>query len=193
MSVSVFTRLLNKVLPRKVRLRRAGPRGGIGPTLDTYLTPEFAKLLNESGPHLHDLMELNESRWRFSRHKTWVYNESDGLFKFAFEDGVIVECTSQVIGSYSQTDSIWSWGWDDASFSAPLKQQAMLMRDLGRENNYVLLTMPKWKATMDDAWAMTAASAFVCQAAGAYCAEWGSLCMFFTFSELTLTKPDAVA
>lgn len=176
--MSLFDHLLGKEKPRS-----------IGPSLGAHITPEFANLLDASGQHLAMLTQLNQEKWHFGQHKTWNFRQDEGLLCFTFADGVVAECPAQAIGSHSQNDSTWFWAWGNASINPPLKQAAEHVRRYGEEHKFPLLTTSDWQATMDDAWAMTAASVMLTNASGAYCGQMGPLSMFFAFAYPTLDQP----
>ena len=176
--MSFLDRIFNEPKPR-----------GIGPTLAAYMSPEFASLLDSSAQHLAAVTQLHEANWRFGKHKTWNFSQSEGLLRFSYADGTVAECSAQAIGSYSQNDGTWSWAWDNPSINASLKRDAELMRHYGQEHKFVPLTIPEWQATLDDSWAMTAASVLVCNAAGAYCGQMGPLSMFFAFTYPSFRQP----
>jgi len=143
------------------------------PALPT-ISPEFAELLDNSRFYLNSYTEINQSGWDFGKHKTYQMKQDEGILRFNFEDGTVVECPFQAIGSFSTVDNSWAWAWANPSINESLKVDAQRVYAYGAEHQIALLTTPEWPASMDWAWSMTAFAASGGRAEGAFCATHGT-------------------
>jgi len=154
------------------------------------LSPEFAALLDASRVHLAALTEAHQGGWRFGQHANWSMNQDEGLLRFAFADGMVAEAPAQAVGSYSEVDRSWMWAWENPSINEFLKRDALRMRAYGEEHAIGRLTRPQWRADMEWAWSMTALTAKLCDAQGAFCGSAGPTRMFLTFGEVKLSQGE---
>jgi hypothetical protein len=115
-------------------------------------------------------------------------NQDEGLLRFNFADGMVAEAPAQAVGSYSQSDHTWMWAWNNPSIEEALKRDVLRVRQYGEEPGIGRLTRPQWRADMDWAWSMTALTAKLCDAQGAYCGSAGPTRMFLTFGDVKLSK-----
>jgi len=137
--------------------------------------------------------ESAQSEWNFNGHKRYEMSMEEGILRFFFEDGTIVECPAQAIGSFSKLDNTWAWAWANESISEELKSIANQCLTYGQEKNIEVLTTASWPADMEWAWSLTAFAATSSQARGAFCAVSGPLSMFLTFYDVKIIKPGATA
>jgi len=74
----------------------------------------------------------------------------------------------QVVGTWAYKRNSWRWAWANSSILEPLTTASAATRDFGEEHELSELTEATWTAEEEDAWAMTAITAYLSQAEGAY-------------------------
>lgn len=151
---------------------------------------EFAELLDNSRAYLNSYTELNRSGWNLGKQKSYEINQDEGLLRFNFEDGTVVECPFQAIGSFSTDDNTWAWAWANPSVNENLKVDALRTCEYGRQHQIPQLTTPQWPADMEWAWSMTAFAASGSHAEGAFCAATGPMRIFLTFRDVKIIPPE---
>ena len=97
-------------------------------------------------------------------------------------------CQVQIIGIFNTEKKTWHWSWDNPSVAAALTIDARQVRAYGKRNRIKKLTEPSWSAEESDAWDMTALAAQLGDAEGAHQGPSGSLHIFMTFGDVTLSK-----
>jgi len=148
--------------------QRCGSRGrshAVGGLLNER---EFDEFRHES---VHWLTEINENcknEFRISTWPRWDYDLDRGTLTFS-EDGVPkVIATIQVVGSTSNSSNTWLWSWDNATMPEHVKDRVREVRAFGEKEGISGLT----EACMPDdeylGWEMTAISARLLGAKGAY-------------------------
>ena len=70
--------------------------------------------------------------------------------------------------SYLLSFIIWLWAWDNPYLLENAIQDIQKVKKFGDKNEIEKLTSPKWEATEQDAWDMTAIAANLLKARGAY-------------------------
>lgn len=152
------------------------------------LTPEFAALLDASRVHLAALTEAHQGTWRFGQEANWGLNQDEGILRLTFADGMVAEAPAQAVGSYSEADRTWMWAWGNPSIEESLKRASWRVRQYGEEHSIDRLLRAQWQADLEWSWSMTALTAKLCDAQGAYCGSAGPMRVFFTFGEVKLSK-----
>jgi hypothetical protein len=74
----------------------------------------------------------------------------------------------QFVGSVSTISDTWLWAWANGSFVERLKTEVRKVRTSGVEKQFLRLASARWSATEVDGWEMTAVTALLSQAQGAY-------------------------
>jgi hypothetical protein len=88
------------------------------------------------------------------------------------------------VGSISKVSGTWLWAWANASVLPNMKEQIEDVRRFGELHGLRELTTPKWNATEADGWAMTAVTAKLLQAKGAYRSPDQTGFSFFVFTDI---------
>ena len=89
-------------------------------------------------------------------------DQDEGILRFTFANGLIVEALAQIIGTFNSLNSTWMWGWNNPSIDEPLKADALKVRRYGEQHQIARLTTPQWQAEETNAWDMVALAARLC-------------------------------
>lgn len=129
---------------------------------------EFSKFRHDA---VHELMRLNDSceqEFHISSYPRWDYDFARGTLTFS-QDGVPkVVALIQVVGTTAESDGTWLWSWANRS-SPPLVTSAMqTVRSFGEAHRVTELVAPNLPCDEYLGWAMTAVTAKILGAVGAY-------------------------
>ena len=155
-------------------------------------TPEsdnFQYLLNASIQELQLKTEAHKA-WGLGNFDEWNIDQEVGDLVFSNADGTTAVAPAQIIGSFSTNDNSWLWGWANPSNLDNLKGHALKLKEYGEKHGIEKLTQQEWTGTEEEAWAMAALAAKLCEAQGVYRAPAGPAYIFMTFGEVKISKPE---
>ncbi len=132
----------------------------MGPTWPGFLNRAYAYL---------DVQQERCKRWfGLGSHERYIWDQNTGLIAFSDGGVVKVEAPVQFVGSISSKTGTWLWAWADESVRERVRRQLEAVRTFGEENGFGKLVEPEWPADETDGWQMTAVTAYILRAAGAY-------------------------
>ena len=133
---------------------------------------EYDRLVTEAMSYLNERQDSIDSEFGFGKLQHSAWDQRTGQLTFTDSAGgrkVVAEI--QMIGSFSKTKGTWMWAWANPSVRGPVKSGAETVRRYGQQYRIRQLTAREWPAKTREAWEMTAVSARVLNAQGAYRTE----------------------
>ena len=109
-----------------------------------------------------------QDRFDLSKHERWDYDQESGEIVFSNAGVPAVAARFQIVGSISTANDTWLWSWANFSLVPEISEQLVAVREFGEEEGFANLTVPKWPATEEDGWELTAVAAKALNADGAY-------------------------
>jgi hypothetical protein len=100
--------------------------------------------------------------------KSFNLDQEQGCLTFTDEVGNQLACKVQIVGTYSNESGTWLWAWNSPWVVGELSADSKRAREYGTQHGFDKLTTPKWRADESDGWAMTAITAKLTSAEGAY-------------------------
>jgi hypothetical protein len=133
-------------------------------------TSEFEKLRKEAYNYLIEQQKIVEDTYGIHKYEDWFYDQETGILTFANAEtkNKIVDIQYEEVGSISKTSETWLWSWANQHIEPKVRTDIEIVKNYGTENNLEPLTKSKWFADEYDAWEMTAISAYLMKAKGAY-------------------------
>ena len=133
-------------------------------------TSEFEKLRKEAYNYLIEQQKIIEDTYGIHKYEDWFYDQETGILTFSNAEtkDKIVEIQYEEVGSISTISKTWLWSWANPNIEPTVKTEIVIVRDYGKKNDLESLTKSKWFADEYDAWEMTAISAYLMKAKGAY-------------------------
>ena len=133
-------------------------------------TSEFELLSKKAYEYLNEQQKIVEDTFGIHSYENWFYDQETGIITFSNTEtkDKIVEIQYEEVGSISNISKTWLWSWANPHIEPKVKTEIEIVRDYGKENNLESLTKNKWFADEYDAWEMTAISAYLMKAKGAY-------------------------
>ena len=130
---------------------------------------QYKELLNESQAYLEFQMKECNREFKFrSLHRMDYEQESCRMIFSDISAQPRVHANFQIVGSLSGDSGTWLWSWDNDYLLDITIEDMWRVKEFGDENLIEKLSSPKWDASKEDAWEMTAISAYLLKAKGAY-------------------------
>ncbi len=146
----------------------------------------FAKLIAQSMEELRLKTRLHDETWHLGD-ADWSVDQDQGQIVFDHQ-GITATAPVQIVGTFSNEDSTWLWGWDHPAVVPALQQHARRVREYGEEHGISQLTTRKLACSEDEAWEFAALACKLCGAQGAYRGPAGTALVFMTFGDVKLTQ-----
>ncbi|MFB6344038.1 DUF6882 domain-containing protein [Saccharicrinis sp. FJH62] len=148
------------------------------------ITEEFRDFLTTSYNYLTEQQEICNTKFGMGNYERWDYNQETGLLEFSDSGIVKLRIKYVDVGSISNISNTWLWSWDNPNTLDNVKYNISEVREFGKSKGYERLTKSKWYGDEYDGWEMTAISAYILQAKGAYRVPTGDLFSFMIFTEI---------
>ncbi len=129
---------------------------------------ESAELVRQSLEYLRDRQDALNSRFRLDDHERYDWCQESGQLVLSNAGTPAVVADIQFVGSVSTRTSTWMWSWANESFLEAARDRVRRVRAYGDEHGLLRLACACWQAEEEDGWQMTAVSAYLLEAEGAY-------------------------
>jgi hypothetical protein len=117
-------------------------------------------------------------------YESWYYDQALGELIFSDGDVVKIKIKYETVGSVSKITDTWLWSWANPHLEEKIKTDIIKVKNYGIDNQLELLTKSKWYADQYDGWEMTAISAYLMNAKGAYRVPLDNTYSFMIFKEV---------
>lgn len=125
-----------------------------------------------------------QERFDLSKHERWDYDQETGEIVFSNAGVPAVAGRFQIVGSISTVNDTWLWSWANFSLTPNIFEKLHTVRTFGESQGFANLTTPKWPASEEDGWELTAVAAKVLNADGAYRTPSGSGFLFMLLMDV---------
>ena len=152
-------------------------------------TSEFEILRKKSYNYLTEQQKIIEDNYGIHKYEDWFYDQETGIITFSNAEtkDKIIEIQYEEVGSISKISETWLWSWANPNSDSKINTEIKIVKDYGAENNLESLTKSKWLADEYDAWEMTAISAYLMKAKGAYRFPLENTLLFVIYKEIMKT------
>lgn len=149
-------------------------------------TSEFEILRKEAYNYLIEQQKIIETTYGIHKYEDWFYDQETGVLTFSNNEtkDKIVEIHYEEVGSISNISETWLWSWANPNVEPKVKTEIEMVKHYGNDNNLEPLTKSKWIADEYDAWEMTAISAYLMKAKGAYRFPLKNTFLFVIYKEI---------
>lgn len=147
-------------------------------------TEEFSEYQHQAIHALIDLNDQCEREYRISSWPRWDYDMDAGTLIFS-EEGIPRVITSvQVVGTTSNELKNWLWGWANANLPSRVTSGLAEVRSFGETEGVPQLTEAASPGDEDLAWEMTAVTARILGAKGAYRCPFKDGFTYFVYTDI---------
>lgn len=143
-------------------------RGSSVAPLMARQTERWQRLVSEAVSELEEKQDRLKIQFGISKHERWDYDQGTGHIVFSNAGVPAVTARFQFVGSISSVNETWLWSWANPSVEQRISEALLTVRAFGEDQKFATLTVPKWPATEEDGWELTAVAARVLNAEGAY-------------------------
>ncbi|WP_240100127.1 DUF6882 domain-containing protein [Christiangramia crocea] len=147
-------------------------------------TPEFESLSKKAYEYLNQQQKYAEEEYGIGKYEKWFYDQETGLLTFSDNDEIKLKIKYESVGSISKISETWLWSWANEHLEQIVKSDIKKVKKYGEENNIEALTKRKWHADQYDGWEMTAISAYLMKAKGAYRVPTENTYSFMIFKDI---------
>lgn len=99
---------------------------------------------------LKSVQETFGNLYPINRYANWFYNQTTGLLRFYNDDMDEIYFEYLPIGTYSTKTQTWMWEWNKETSLEKNKNQALTIREFGKQNNYEKLINPHFDSDIYD-------------------------------------------
>lgn len=130
---------------------------------------EIEAFFEESQAYLDACQENARSQFGIGSHARFGCDLEKGDIWWSNGQSPEVRAKVTIVGSWASNSNSWLWAWENASFSKMDHSRINKVREFGKKEDIAELSHARWEADQSVAWDVTAASAKILQAEGAYC------------------------
>lgn len=153
---------------------------------------DFDNFKDECVEQLSSLQHEFMTLYDINSFEHWFYDHDIGAFHFRSDDGRNLYFKYVDVGSYSTKRNTWMWSWNNKSTPKQVTKGLEKVKAYGEENNYNYLSQGLLEEGDEyTGWALTAITAKLLNAIGAYRIPQEHLFIYFVFTnELTQEEYD---
>jgi hypothetical protein len=129
---------------------------------------EFQDFLRQSNGFMRGQMDENRKAFQLDSYHRFDWDQWRGELVFSSGGTPKVVARIQLVGSLSTKSNAWAWAWANPGYLASIRQAVIRAKVFGTEHGITRLIQPRWAAKESDAWEMTAVTAKLSEAKGAY-------------------------
>jgi hypothetical protein len=129
---------------------------------------EVEDFLRQATWFMRAQMEQNQKDFELASYTRFDWHQWRGELVFSSGSVPKIVAKIQVVGNLSAKAKTWFWSWANSGILDPVRQSARRAREFGIEHGVLRLMQPRWAAQDKDAWEMTAATAKLTDAKGAF-------------------------
>ncbi len=136
--------------------------------MSAHETDSWESFHARSHAYLDAQQENLRSAFRLGEWQQYHYDQDAETLTFSSAGRAGLVARIQVVGSTSNRSRTWLWAWANPTILEPVRSRLSVVRQFGLRNDFRRLVEPSWPGDEIDGWEMTAAAAYLLEAAGAY-------------------------
>jgi hypothetical protein len=129
---------------------------------------DFKELLDRSKNFLEEQMQLCNTLYGLDGCNRMDYEQETGRMIFSSLAYPEIITDFRIAGSVSGRSYTWLWSWDNPYLLDKVVGEVWKVKEYGEQHSIYKLVEPRWEATEEDGWDMTAITAYILEAKGAY-------------------------
>lgn len=128
----------------------------------------FKGLTSDAVAYLQERQDQLSAKYDLVRFERYDWNQETSQLIFSEDGQARVVADIQCVGSISTRSGTWLWSWANRSIPESMKHGVRDVRAYGETHRYLKLASAAWAAEEAEGWEMTAITAYLIGAAGAY-------------------------
>ncbi len=93
-----------------------------------------------------------KEKYKLESYDYWFYNQSTGLLRLYNDDSDEIYFKYIPIGTFSTRTNTWMWAWHNESSIEQNKNETLVIKEFGKQNNYKKLYTPHFASDEIDGW-----------------------------------------
>jgi hypothetical protein len=151
---------------------------------DLWTKEKYDQFVRESYEYLNSVQTAAQRDFALGSYERFDWDQGRGTLTFSDKGVPKVIAQVEFVGSISTRTKTWLWSWDNVTILPSVKEHIAEVRRFGELHGLRELTTAKWEATEEDGWAITAVTARILQAKGAYRSPSNNGFTFVVFTSL---------
>ena len=154
-------------------------------------SPDYRAFVTDATAYLNTQQEALQRDFHLSTYARFNWSQTTGEIVFySKEDIPKVIAQTQAVGDVSNKSGTWLWAWDNPSLDSALSKDLAIVREYGKSKGFKELTEAKWTADEQDGWEMTAITAKLLKAKGAYRCPTKGGPLFLVLTDIHWAEPQ---
>lgn len=129
---------------------------------------EFQDYVRQANWFMRGQMDENRKAFKLDSFQRFDWDPWRGELVFSAGGVPKVVAKIQITGSLSTRTNGWTWAWANSGLLESVRKAVLLTKQLGEDRSLIRLIQPRWGAKESDAWEMTAVTAKLNDAKGAF-------------------------
>jgi len=145
---------------------------------------DFQDYVRQANWFMRGLMDENRKAFALDSYHRFDWDQWRGELVFSSGGTPKVVARIQLAGSLGSKSNAWTWAWSNSAYLASVRQASLKAKQFGDERAIIRLIQPRWGAKESDAWEMTAVTAKLSDAKGAYKCPGADGFTFMIFTDI---------
>ena len=128
----------------------------------------FRRLGADAAAYLRERQDHLATQYKLGSYSRYDWSQDTGQLVFSDGGRTRLVADIQFVGSISTQGGTWLWSWANTSILESVKDRIRQVRAYGEDHHYLTLACACSAAREVDGWQMTAVTAYLTGAAGAY-------------------------
>lgn len=137
-------------------------------SMDDATAAAWAQYLETQCDALQSKQQSMVDSLKINDYPRWDYYQDAAQLVFSGGEQADLVTDVEFVGTLSTANDTWMWSWANFNLLEPVRSRISAVRDIGEEQGFPLLTVPKWNADIQDGWHMTAIALDILDGLGAY-------------------------
>jgi hypothetical protein len=145
---------------------------------------EIENLFSDSEDYMASRIEESKQTWFITAYDRFDLDQPSGTIRWSSAGQTRLIGDFQFVGSFAEATQTWLWGWANSHMLPQLVKDVALVRAFGELHGIEALICPRWNATMEDGWKMTAVASRLLEAQTVYRPPNKAIYAFLTINNL---------
>ncbi|MEL6388499.1 MAG: DUF6882 domain-containing protein [Pseudomonadota bacterium] len=168
----------------------APPQSEISPATGRPTPPTDLENLAKTGKaHAQALQDAHDQTWNISQAKTWGVDLATRQITWKFENGTVATAPAQLLGTWSEHDKHFLWGWDHPSATPEISQAALALKQHAEANSIERLQTRSIACNFEESVVYASMATLVADLQGMYRGEASrGIWAYIGFGEVSLSQ-----
>lgn len=144
---------------------------------------EYEKFVNVELENMSKSQNAFLKEYETDSYSSWFYDQESELLRLYSENEKEIFFKYIPVGSYSLISKTWMWSWENKGSIESSKNETLIVKDLGEQNDYNFLRNGLFECDQSECWKLTAISKNLIGGIGVYCTNSKDLLKYIIIKE----------